>query len=537
MSTLSRVDAVPGLWRLEAETNGYLLVRHGAALLIDCPAGDWAGLLADAGLPAPVAVLHTQVQTEHCGEWQAFPAAPVFVHESSIEVAKRTDAFFAACVTVWPESREMENSGEDLYGITGCVTARPPQQPLNVAGTLRPGETFAWEGIALEVIALPGSDKRAIGLYWREANVVFSGDLLHAGGFLVNFYDLERGYGTHKGYHQLANSLKVVADLQPSLLLPTTGPVCADPAGDIAALLGRMTWFERIPRRAARTDWQRPPLREFGRYKEVVPGIYQCTNFGNVVLYVDDQGRGLIVDPGPCVWLPWEESVAAVHADFDQIEALSGLKTIELAIITHYHGDHCQFSDLIRQRYGTTICATPDVAMIIEEPRKFRYPCTLDWYNFPYDHIRVDRRLTYEETFYWNDIPVTPIHTPGHCFAHTGVLVPWNGIMTACTGDTLQYGGGQVAQWLPFTYNDTAWPDRGNCVTYRRVLAAKAELILGGHGHNFFDPEGAILRDLIAVNEEVEALARQMVPDGDILPRMTPPGFDILREKLCAQNG
>jgi glyoxylase-like metal-dependent hydrolase (beta-lactamase superfamily II) len=221
--------------------------------------------------------------------------------------------------------------------------------------------------------------------------------------------------------------------------------------------------------------------------------------------------------------------VAAVHADLDLLEAETGLTRIELVVITHYHGDHCQFSDLIRERYGAQICATPDVAILMEEPKRFRYPCTVDWYNFPFDSVKVDRRLAYEETFMWNDIPVTPIHTPGHCFAHTGFLVPWNGQLTACTGDTLQYSAGAVAQWLPFSYNDTAWPAIGNAVTYQRVLDAGATLILGGHSSFFFDPEGAIIRDMLAVVAEAEALARQMVPNGDLTTCMTPPGFDALR--------
>ncbi len=437
---------------------------------------------------------------------------------------------------MWPESREWEYRGEEPYGIAGCTTERPPHQALNVAGTLHVGETFTWEGLTLEVVALPGSGKRAIGFFWREAGVLFSGDLLHAGGYLVNFFDLERGYGTPDGYKQLRELLQKVAALSPTLLLPSTGPVITDPTADIAALLERMAWFKQSPRRAERTEWKRGPIREFGRYKEVVPGIYQNNNFGNMILFVDEQGRGLLVDPDPCVWLPWEESVNAVHADLDLLEAETGLRRIELVVITHYHGDHCQFSDLVRERYGAEVCATPDVAILMEEPKRFRYPCTVDWYNFPFDSVKVDRRLSYEEIFMWNDVPVTPIHTPGHCFAHTGFLIPWRGMRTACTGDTLQYGGGPVSQWLPFSYNDTAWPTRGYAVTYQRVLKAKVDLILGGHSSYFFDPEGAILRDMIAVTEEAEALARQMVPGDDLLTYMTPPGYDALRPATVAET-
>jgi glyoxylase-like metal-dependent hydrolase (beta-lactamase superfamily II) len=528
MPELVQLD-VPGLWRLGAETNGYLLVRGDRSLLIDCPALDLAPVLRAAGLPLPEIVLHTQVQEEHTREWASFPEARVYVEADCAAIALRTPEFFAACQTVWPADRNWDYRGEERYGIGGCPTERPPQEPLQVAGLLKAGETFTWEGIALEVLALPGSGKRSLGFFWREAGVLFSGDMIYAGGYVVNFYDFERGYGTPDGYQQEAASLAMVASLSPTLLLPTTGPVITDPVGDITRLQERMAWLAKPPRRA--NPHPNPaPLRTFGRYKEVVPGIYQSNNWGNVVLYVDADGNGLMVDPDPCIWLDWPAATAEVHADLDLLEQETGLKRIEIALITHYHGDHCEYSNLLRARYGTVIAAAPDVAAVLKEPQAYRLPCSLDWYNIPFDHIDVDRRLVYEETFCWHDVPVTPIHTPGHCFAHSGFLIPWRGMLTASIGETLQNGGGStLSSNIPFTYNDNAWPDRSFLVAYRRLQQAKPALLLCGHSHYVFDPDGGILADIIAVTEEAHALAAAMVAGGDTLRAMTPPGNDARR--------
>ena len=121
------------LYTIASGTNGYLLVREGRGLLVDCPVAGLADELAEHELPAPATVLHTQVQAEHCLEWDSFPAAEVYVPAGSAEIARRSPAFFAACDTVWPPDREWERRGEEAYGIAGCITERPPQGDLPVA--------------------------------------------------------------------------------------------------------------------------------------------------------------------------------------------------------------------------------------------------------------------------------------------------------------------------------------------------------------------------------------------------------------------
>ncbi len=527
MTQISPIKSIPGLWRTEADTCGYLLVRNGRSLLIDCPVQELSNELTANGLPFPEIVLHTQVQEEHTREWAAFPAATVYVADNCFDIATLNNEYRAASNTRWPLSREWDSRGEEIYGIAGCVTERPPLQPLNVAGLLVPGDSFTWEGIILEILALPGSGKRAIGIYWREVGALFSGDLISAGGYLVNFYDLERGYGLTSGYQQLHDSLGLVLNLNPILLLPSTGPVIEQPVADIAVLTERLSWMKNSPNRSGIAP--ATVVREFGRYKEIMPGIYQNNNMGNIILYVTPAGQGLIIDPDPCVWLDWDATVTEVHADFDLLERETGLKCIELAFITHYHGDHCEFSDLLRQRYGTQICATPDVAAVLEDPYSYPYPCTFEWYDLSFDHVAVDRKLPYEESFDWHGISIMPIHSPGHCYAHSGFLIPWNGILTACTGDTVQYSGGDIFSDLPISYNDTAWPDFGFAITFQRLLQAKPTLILGGHSNFFFDPDQAVLRKMLTVYEETESLVAQLVPDGDLRKYMTPPGFDALR--------
>lgn len=535
MAELCRIDPLSGVWRISAETHGYLIVRGNRALLIDCPDVHASTLLTSAGLPLPEIVLHTQVQEEHCREWASLPETKAYVFSESQDVALRHERFWREARTVWGASRNWDDLGEEKYGVAGCMTERPPGKPLNVAGLLRHGDVFQWQDVTLEVLLMPGSGKRSIGFFWGKARCLFSGDLLRAGGYLANLYDIERSYGGLSGYCDLRRSLASIKKLRPRLLLPSTGPTITDPTQDVARLMDRIEWLDNPPSRRAETPLgltNYSPYREFGRYRETVPGVAQNNDLGNTIVFVDQEGRGLMIDPGPNDGLSWGKSSQAFHKDLDLLEDKMGLKRIELVLVTHYHGDHVQFCNLVRERYGAQILATPDVSACMERPDEFRYPCSIDWYGFPFTKVSADRRIPYDTPIDWHGTPVMPIHTPGHCYAHAGYVIPWQGLLTVCTGDVMQYGNGPITLGLPILYNDTGWPDRGFLVTFRRLQDLGPGIVLGGHSHSFFDRDGSILRDFCDTAEETLALAQDMVLDRNLIAAMTPPGYDEKRELL-----
>ena len=135
----------------------------------------------------------------------------------------------------------------------------------------------------------------------------------------------------------------------------------------------------------------------------------------------------------------------------------------------------------------------------------------------------------------WHDVPVTPIHTPGHCWAHAAFVIPWAGMLTVCTGDTLQYRTGGVVQSLPVFRNDTAWPERGHIRTYDKLAELGPDLVLGGHSAYFYHGDGGIMEDWRAAAIEAMGLAAACLHDGDLMRAMPPPGYDEVRpicEKL-----
>lgn len=531
------IDEALGLWCVSDETNGYLIVRNGKSLLIDCP---YVRLedLTTLGLPRPDFIIHTQIQEEHCREWSSMSEVPVWVAEQSYEIATRSESFFRDAKTLWPLDRDWSTLGEDNYGIAGCVTERPPSRALNVQRIFRDGDVIKWQDIELRVVSLPGSGKRSVGFVWDAARIVFTGDLIYAGGRVVNFYDYELSYGG-LSLPQIKNSLAKLIDIQAECWCPTTGPVITNISADynrLLAFLKRPCVVERRRVGMPRKNINFEPLRTFGRYRELVEGLYQSANFGNIVLYVDSEGNGLLVDPCNCVWDFWEPSVASMKADLDLLEHETGLKNIEVVLLTHPHGDHVQYADLLRERYGSTLMATPDVALMLKEPERFPYPCMLDWYNFPFRNLIVDEIIKYDNTIFWHDVPITPVHTPGHCYAHAGFLIEWQGSRTFCAGDVIKYGEGVITAGIPFCHNDNGFPDRSPAVAYERMAALNLDLVVAGHSHAFKDPDGSIMRDFAEVwREQVKALA-DFVPDNDLLRATTPPGYDQARLQLDVSN-
>ena len=526
---------------ITAETHGYVLVRGGRSLLIDCPCHDMGARLRAAGVPRPEAILHTQVQEEHCREWGDLADVPVYVAADAADIARRSNAFFQECRTQWPLDRAWDpvNRGMDKYGIGGRMTERPPARALNVAGILQPGETFRWRDVELEIVPLPGSGKRPIGIFDRADRTLFAGDLLHAGGYVVNLYDLERGYGIPRGYEEAIESLSRLIALRPRRVLPSTGPEIRSPLGDARRLVAALQRFQtpRVyspNRKPCREVTPRPRLGLFQKHAE---GLWQNWNCGCVILLIDPQGRACCFDPDICVWLSWEENCRQMHEQLDLFEREAGLKRIETAFITHPHGDHMEYAPLLRERYGTEIVATADVAEVLEHPLDYPYVCLLDWFNFPFSSFTVDRRLPYEQAYRWRDVEVRPFHSPGHCFAHATYLLEWQGLKLACSGDALQHDGGPVSTLFRVIYSDAGSGARGYLPTYDRLLAEKPDLVLGAHSQWFDARDGSVLRDLRQATVDWEEQARALVAGGDLDAATTPPGFDQARARLLERAG
>lgn len=525
------------LYKIGQERNCYLLVHEGESLLIDCCFDNVNEILKATDLPLPKKILHTQVQDEYCMEYKCLQNAEVYVFDKAREIALVSDEYVNDTHTVWGDKYEWDHRGQEKYGIAGCPTQRAPHKPLNVVETIEENELFVWHGLTFKLIPLDGVGKYSVGYYCKEMKIFFSGNLILNGGYLHNFYDVERGYGILNGYYTLLKSLDLVKIYNAKMLLPSSGDVIEQVNIDIEAfktrinnLLNTKVSIEHDSSKiiSAQVD----KLEHLPNFREVSKGIFQCNQSGNMILFIDKKGNGIVVDPDHSQWDSIEQNFEAFVEYIDLFEKHYGLKRINYAFLTHYHGDHIRYSNYLRDRYNTNVITTKRVATVLKYPDGFCYPCMYPWYNQPMKTVEIDNILKKNEHINCKKIKVTALDLVGHCYAHAGFIVDFEGTRCVCVGDTIMYGGGSISASIPFTFNDTAFPKRDVINSLKILKKVKPQLVLCGHGFFFNNNNDEVFDKMIMANEKIKELTQQLIGDRDLEKAMTPPGFNEMRKLL-----
>ena len=531
---VTRIELAAGVCvvSLVGEATSHLVVRNGRSLLVDCHSAEMDRWLDRHGLPAPEQILHTQVQPEHCREAGLFPAARTLVHADLAVLAHDRAAYEKAAHTVWDDPAAWgQTLGQEAYGVAGSITVFPPEVPLRVDATFREGDRIAWQDLIFEVIPLPGHGRHQVGFQLEHEDrvlAVFTGDILCHPAKLVNVYDLECNYGG-TALPLLPKVLRALAARPARRYFPATGPVMEDGPSEALELAESIEAYQEAARWTSGTfqPAPQPEYPAFGRYLKLHEGIYQINNFGNCILLIDGQGRGLMVDPGPCDF----ESACRVedfHGDLDLLERECGLRVIDLVLITHVHGDHYDLVPEVRKRYPLCRVAAWDlVARVVEAPWDYPYPALLPWYNLGFDHVAVDEMLAADEPFDWHGVSIRSIHLPGHCYCHAAYLLTFNGLRLAITGDTIQSRG--HADGISYIISNHSVPDEqgGVLKAYRQMVKEGVDLNLGGHGSHFVDCE-AMYRESLRRIEHALPYLRRLVPAGNLEAAFVRPGYPRL---------
>lgn len=486
------------------------------------------------GLPLPELILHTHVQPEHCREGRSFPDAKVLVPAGLEDAAADNAAYRRSAHCVWEKPEEWPvTMGRERFGVAGCPIILPPREPLAVADTLRPGQRFTWRGLSFEVIPLPAHGFYSVGLLLRRDGhdkplAFFIGDLFRHGPTLVDVHNLESTYGG-SALPILPDLLRRAAATAAPLFLPSTGPIIPDGPRQARLLAARLDDFHAALTWTSGRFKPRPakPAPALGRYLRRAKGVYQINNFGNCIVLIDSRGRGLMVDPGPCDYeTPGREQ--RFRDDLALLERDAGLKQIDVALITHFHGDHLDMVPALRRRYPDCRVAAWDVvARVIESPADFPYACRLPWYNLGLDQIHVDDVLCRSRPYFWNRVRIDSLHLPGHCYAHAGYLLTFAGLRIAITGDTVQSRG--HAEGLGYIISNDSVPDdrRGSILAYRTLLQHDIDLNLGGHGSHVAKPR-PLYAECVRRIAHAQPFLRALVPDGDLDRAFFRPWFPRL---------
>lgn len=445
------------------------------------------GDIEDAGYPLPSEIWHTQVDDNLAAEGNTFGGTPIRLPERFAEVAAGSEAYWRDARGTWerPE-RWMDELGRQAYGIAGSVLLRPPTKPIARPVTFQSGDTLTWQALQFEVWDFSVRNFYAVGFALRlkeKIIALFSGDLVHGDGNLPDAHGFEANYSAPP-WERISATLKAAASRDPHWLFPSQGNPSAEAAPRLNQLAERIDAL-LLPG-AQGTLAPDPQTTLLGRYHDHGDSIYQmAVNYGNVILLINGEGSGLLIDPGPCDFENPRRTEDFV-ADLELFESEAGLKKIDLVLVTHFHGDHFDLWPVVKDRYPSCrLAAWVPVADVLRNPEDYPYACLLSWYGLGWMSCSADIETTRQAPLDWWGVPIHTVYLPGHCFVHAGYWLDWKGRRILFSGDSIQTRGAVDDLQLLMSNHSVPGTQEGHSTAYRNVLPLGIDLNLGGHGSHF----------------------------------------------------
>jgi len=524
----SPVEIAPGITVVTVSAGDkscHLVLSGGASLLINCLQGLEPADVVAAGYPLPEEIWHTQVDDTLAGEGSRFEAVIRLPH-SYAEVAMASDAYWEKTRTTWDRPEDwMTTFGRETYGVAGSLILQPLSMPLARFETFEIGETISWRGCTFLVLDHSVRNFYSVGFALQQKArtlALFSGDLVDGSGRLPDAHGFESNYAGIP-WQRIACTLHEAASIKPQWLFPANGEPVHEPATMLDELAARVEGFRELAESKSQMISrvaQQPAA--FGRYFDHGHSVYQIANFGNVILLINPEGVGLMIDPGPCDYENPRRKEDFI-ADLEKFEAELGLKEIDLVLITHFHGDHYDLWPLVTDRYPSCkLAAWLPVADVIERPGTYPYPCLLPWYDVGWNECLVEVTTSRREPLLWRGTEIHTVHLPGHCFVHAGYWLDWNGRRILFSGDSIQTRGEVDGLQMPIANHSVPGTDEGHAQAYQNVLPLGITLNLGGHSSHFqncteiyreslrnIEGISAHLLDLFAEKDQIEIFLRK----------------------------
>ena len=505
----------------------HLLLSESASLLVNCIVGLEPSAILSAGHSVPEEIWHTQVDDALAAEGAAFDAL-IRLPASFSEAAKASDDYWKKARTTWEHPEEwMVTFGRETYGVAGSLIVQPLSRPLEGFQTFNPGDFLEWRGFRFRVLDFSVRNFYSVGFALErggETMALFSGDLVESSGRLPDAHGFESNYAGLP-WERIASTLREAAALKPAWMFPSVGGPVRDPASLLDSLAARVGDFQHFLQTPPQVFPQKEPA-SFGRYHNHGDSVYQITNFGNTILFINSEGFGLMIDPGPCDYGNPSRKEDFV-ADLKKFEAEAGLKAIDLVLVTHFHGDHYDLWPAVQQRYPECrLGAWGPVADVIEHPEDYPYPALLPWYDVGWKACPVDVKMTRQSPLLWHGTAIHTVHLPGHCLAHAGYWLDWNGRRILLSGDSIQTRGEADSLQMPGANHSIPGTEEGHAQAYRNVIPLGIDLNLGGHSSHFQDCREIYNASLERIEQTTARLMR-LYPE-------KPPAEIFLRESLRA---
>jgi glyoxylase-like metal-dependent hydrolase (beta-lactamase superfamily II) len=463
-------EVAPGVLRSPGLPAGYALRDGDAALLIDAPRGA-QGLKAHGVKKVELALL-THHHRDGCAAAAEFLAAGVAVR------APRASAEWLLPGPVrkyWQESLPLRGS-RTAYLVV----------PVGLEGvdcSLKDGQTLAWRGWQLEVLATPGHSHDHVAYLARKGKggqlLAFCGDAFASAGKLWTPYTTDWDHWTDAGLVPTAKSLRRLAARKPAVLLPAHGPVLAkDTVAALektAANVEEVAFLKSFERYTKKRLGNAPNYRFLAKEQAGSNGSLPWSKVSEHLFYTGntwvlvsrEKGAFLVVDP-------WGKRSAEQIAKLKKDRQLGAL---EVVLFSHAHFDHYDGVYELPERESFKVWMLDKAATPVAEPFLLRAPF-LD--SRP---VRIDRRPKEGETLAWREYRCRFHHLPGQSEFTMGVETTIDGKRCLFTADNWfhvdLYSG--TGGWMglnrsfPSTYAASA----------QKVLKLAPEWVLAEHGGAF----------------------------------------------------
>ena len=461
----------PGVFRTKQSPFGYAVVSGGKALLIDAtvPPDAVKELKAE-----PAAVL----LTHHDRDTAAFAAA-YRKRGVPVRAAKEAAPWLTpeGVTKYWQESIPLRDSRTAYFVL--------PEGVPGVDCSLEDGKPFAFGEWTVTPVATPGHSRDHLAFLLKPADdvegprLVFAGDALHSAGKLWAPFTTDWDHWTDAGLKPAAESLRKLATLDPTVLLPAHGPVITKAAAkaltDTAAAVEGAAFLKSFERYTNRLGGR--PQYPFLVNKEQVgsggdkPWSRVSDHLwltGNTyVLKAKESAAVLVLDP-------WGERSSKQIA---KLLADEKLGPVEVVAFSHAHYDHFDGVYTLPGRDRCQVWALDLVAGPLKEPFRFRAPF-LD----PRP-IRFTKEFAAGETAEWGGYTFKFHHLPGQTWFTAGIEATIDGKHSLFTADNWfhqeQYSGS--GGWMGLNRSSPAV----YAASARKVLEIAPERVLAEHGGPF----------------------------------------------------
>jgi len=405
--------------------NVYAIKDGDKAILIDFGSGNILNHLSEVGVSKVDYIFHTHYHRDQCyGDREALK------QKIKIAAPSKEQKLFTEAENFWKIK-----SYYDIYSFKPTFFVSTYNIPLDLV--FKNEDDFEWGSYKFKIIETAGHTTGSLSYLLEFDNKIlaFTGDLIHSGGKVINYYDLEYAYtgdGGEIGINFTLNSFKELLKHDPSILLPSHGDIIKNPTKDINSLKKK---FERVTS-AFRLD--KNIRLEDDQVMEFINNIDKIDNssefphiirkgFGTTFIILGNQQNCILID------FPGSDLVFAYnYEELAKILQKNNIKKIDFVIPTHYHDDHIGGIPLLQQKYNIEVYALEDIVDVLENPTHYRIGCLID------TPIKVDRILKDGETFKWDDYEFQIFHFPGQTEYHMGLFGKIDGKTVFFVGDSFQ---------------------------------------------------------------------------------------------------